>query len=93
MPINQPIKLEVFIVVTERVDQSCSHMEPSTVEDELEDGEEGNDKILDVVVVADKVRRPWCLEGHLRICSIVLQNELGWMEILKIQTCESSIFS
>ena len=61
-------------------------MEPSTVEDELEDGEEWDDKILDVVVVADQICCPWCLEGHLCVCSVALQNELSWMEVLEIQT-------
>ena len=59
-------------------------MEPSTVEDELEDGEEGDDKILDVVVVADKIGCAWCLERYLRVRSIALQNELGWMKVLQI---------
>ena len=59
-------------------------MEPSTVEDELEDGEEWDDKVLDVVVVADKICRPWCLERYLGVRSVALQNELSWMEVLEI---------
>ena len=65
-------------------------MKPPTVKDELEDGEEGDDKILDVVVVADKIGCAWCLERHLCVCSIALQNELGWMKVLQIQTCTLS---
>ena len=65
-------------------------MEPSTVEDELEDREEWDDKILDVVVVANKIGRPWCLERHLCVRSIALHNELGWMEVLQIQTSEEA---
>ena len=86
IPVDDVVDVEVFVVVAKRVDKSCSDMEPSTVEDELENGEEWDDKILDVVVVANKVCRPWCLERHLRVCSIALQNELSWMEVLEIQT-------
>ena len=86
IPVDDVVDVEVFVVVSKRVDQGCSHMEPSTVEDELEDGEEWDDKILDVVIVANKICRPWCLERHLCVGSVALQNELSWMEVLEIQT-------
>ena len=85
VPVDDVVDVEVLVVVAKGVDQSCSHMHPSTVEDELEDGEEGDDKILDVVVVTDKVGRSWSLERNLCVRSVAFQNELGWVEVLQIK--------
>ena len=42
MAIDEPVQLEVLVVVTERVDQLFRHLEQTHEEEELEDGEDGN---------------------------------------------------
>ena len=45
MSVNQPVKFKVFVVVPEWVDQLLSHLEQAHVEEELEDGEDGDVEI------------------------------------------------
>ena len=42
MPVNQPIELEVFVVVTERVDELFCDFEQTHVKEKLEDGIDWN---------------------------------------------------
>ena len=42
MSVNQPVKFKVFVVVPEWVDQLLCHLEQAHVEEELEDGEDGD---------------------------------------------------
>ena len=42
MPVYQPVKFKVFVVVSKGVDQLLSHLEEAHVEEELEDGEDGD---------------------------------------------------
>ena len=41
MSVYQPIKLEILIVITERIDELLSHFQQSHVEEELEDCVDG----------------------------------------------------
>ena len=42
MPVDEPVELEVLVVVAEGIDQLFGHLEQAHVEEELEDGEDGN---------------------------------------------------
>ena len=42
MAVYQPVQLEVLVVVAEGIDQLLGHLEQAHVEEELEDGEDGN---------------------------------------------------
>ena len=42
MPVDQPIELEIFIVISERIDQLFSNLQQAHIEEELEDGKDGD---------------------------------------------------
>ena len=42
MSVDQPVELEILIVITEGIDQLFSHFQESHVEEELEDGVDGD---------------------------------------------------
>ena len=45
VPVDQKVTLEVIIILAKRVDQSFGHLEPAHVEEELQEGEDGNVEI------------------------------------------------
>ena len=48
VPVYQIVYIEVFVVISERVQQLLSHLDPAHVADELDDGEEGEVDIRSV---------------------------------------------
>ena len=48
VPVYQIVYIEVFVVISERIQQLLSHLDPAHVADELDDGEEGEVDIRSV---------------------------------------------
>ena len=45
MSVNQPVELKIFIIISKRINQLFSNLEQTHVEEELEDGEDGDVKV------------------------------------------------
>ena len=45
MPVDQPVELEIFIIVTERIDELFGNLEQTHVKEELKDGIDWNVKV------------------------------------------------
>ena len=45
VPVYQPVHLEVIIVLSKGIYQDLGHLEPAHVEEELQEGEDGNVEI------------------------------------------------
>ena len=69
LPVNQIVDLKVFVVVSERVVQGRCHVEPTHVEKELEDEEDGDVEVelLSVLWLEERLQKaiPAHFRGHL----------------------------
>ena len=75
MAVYQPVQLEVLVVVAEGIDQLLGHLEQAHVEEELEDGEDGN---VEVDVDGDSsARHPHVLPivAHTKALDLLTTNE------------------
>ena len=75
MAIYEPVQLEVLVVVAEGIDQLLGHLEQAHVEEELEDGEDGN---VEVDVDGDpSARHPHVLPivAHTKALDLLTTNE------------------
>ena len=50
--VNDPVHVKVVVILAERVDEGLSNFEPSHVEEELEEGEDGKHQVSLMTSVA-----------------------------------------
>ena len=83
VPVDDEVAVEVLIVLPKRVDEHLGDMEPSEVDNELEQGEDGDVDIRVNLFEADKVDGIWSKYLHLLVCAVGARKEVGGLKILK----------
>ena len=82
VPFDQVVQVVVIIVLSKRVEQGFSNVQPAHINDELEDGKEGHDHVGDGVIVVDQVDGAGGEAGHLGEQAILPLEVVGGLEVL-----------
>ena len=85
VPVDHVVDVKVLVVLAEGVDQGLCNVEPAKVEDELEDGKEGDVQVVGCLVVPGRnhVDIGFCFVTEISSLRKIAASLVGWTKIPK----------